>query len=637
MQDVTLNITLKLQGPILTHSTAPGASQLSSPFARNSQGRYYLAGSLVKGRLREAWTELESAAGQFLQTRCGLTKEQLLGSGSGNQQNYSTSTEPRRGRLHFEHFVDHNKGATSSQGPVRYRIKLDEARGSVSKGAYQVIEAPYATGEEASFIGQIHFRASDANDVEKIKDCIQIGLRWITNLGANCNVGFGRLLDAQVTDVQQSPDVQPAIVTATGAEKLELEITPQSPFCISRRRVADNLFESEIIIPGAVLKGSVAHSWRTLLGDDPDGEINAGYDPSRPELCEHFHLIRFTHAFPARAAQQLRPVTAPLSLVKAHEELYDVALFDKPILIGTPNTLNQTEWLTPAFAIDWKDDTEVRASFGWANPKREMRVRTEIDPARRKAKDEQLFAYEMIVPEDLVWHSSIDLSAITDSDVRQRVEEQLLRLLARRGNGQLDAYALRGLGKTKAQANISIQAAGSTPPKCVSNRTPQIDSQTQVRSWIVTLQTPAILCDPQEVNSDGLFEAYRQAWDQLSSSTIQLNHFFAQQSLSGGYYLYRRFMKADEYYPYLLTDPGSVFVLEAVKGKQSEAQVCIDDWLEHGLPLPGWAVKRYERNNLPGNDWRNCPYLREGGYSEIAVNLAVHMELSPQPQEVKQL
>lgn len=632
MQDVTLNIRLKLQGPILTHSTAPGASKLSSPFARNSQGQYYIAGSLVKGRLREAWTELESAAGQFLQTRCGLTMEQLLGSGSGNQQNNSTSIEPRRGRLHFEHFVDHSKGAaTSSQGPVRYRIKLDEGRGSVSKGSYQVIEAPYATGEEASFIGQVHFRTRDASDVKKISDCIQIGLRWITNLGANCNVGFGRLLDAQITDVQQSTDVQPAPVTATGADKLELEITPQSPFCISRRRVADNLFESEIVIPGAVLKGSVANSWRTLLGDDPNGEINAGYDPSRPELCEHFHLIRFTHALPTQAGQQSRPVTAPLSLIKAHDKLYDAARFNKPILICKQNTPNQSEWAAPEFAVDWKDDwgrANVSPLFGWANPKHEIRVRTAIDPTRRKARDEQLFAYEMIVPDDVVWHSSVDLSAITDLDARRIVEDQLRGLLAR---------GLRALGKTKAQADVSIQASGTTPPICVSNCAPLIDPQTEEPFWIVTFQTPAILCDPQEVNNGDLCEAYRLAWDQLSTSKIQLKHFFGQQSLSGGYYLYRRFMKPDEYYPYLLTDPGSVFVLAAAKGKGSEAQACISDWLEHGLPLPSWAVKRYERNSLPGNDWRNCPYLREGGYGEIAVNLAMHTNLSPQPEEVKEL
>jgi hypothetical protein len=78
-------------------------------------------------------------------------------------------------------------------------------------------------------------------------------------------------------------------------------------------------------------------------------------------------------------------------------------------------------------------------------------------------------------------------------------------------------------------------------------------------------------------------------------------------------------------------------VLAAVQDKESEAQACIDDWFEHGLPLPEFTLPRRRHDDLPPNDWRNCPYLREGGYGEIAVNLRVHTELSPQPQEVKQL
>jgi hypothetical protein len=583
---------------------------------------------LVKGRLREAWTELESAAGSFLQTRCGSTAEQLLGAGSGNQRNNGTSTEPKRGRLHFDNFVDQNKiTATSDKESVLYRIKLDEARGSVSKGAYQVIEAPYAAGAEACFVGHINFRAIDAAQADKIKDCIQIGLRWITNLGANCNVGFGRLLDAQITDTQYSSPALQYIPAPTGAEKFDLEIIPQTPFGITRRRVADNLFESEMIIPGAVLKGCLAHTWRSLLGDDPDGEIQAGYDSSRSELCEHFHNIRFTHAFPANENQQARPVTAPLSLVKAHnDKLYDVALFDRPVLIGKQN--EPMEWIAPAFAIDWKDNREVQQLFGWANPKRELRVRTAIDSTRRKAKDEQLFAYELIVPDGVAWHASVDISAITDPTTRRKVEQQLLGLLA---------YGLHGLGKTKAQANVVIRDIGSNPSVYPSRHDPQIDPQTNEQYWIVTLQTPTILCDPQEVNSSGLFDAYRKTWDELSSSTVQLKHFFARQVLSGGYYLYRRFMKPDEYYPYFLSEPGSVFMLAAVQNRESEAQDCIKDWLAHGLPLPSYAQPGSRHDSLPRNDWRNCPYLREGGYGEIAVNLDVHWDKRPQPQEVKQL
>lgn len=623
MQDVTLTVTLTLQGPILTHSTGPGASHLSSPFARNARGEYNVPGSLIKGRLREAWTELESAVGNFLPARCGLTIEQLLGHGSGNQQNDELSTQPKRGRLHFEDFVDHHKSRTSSgQEQVRYRIKLDEARGSVSRGAYQVIEAPYAVGEEASFVGQIRFRAKDAGDAQKIRDCIEMGLRWVTNVGANCNVGFGRLLDVQVTD-RPAATANPASVTATGAERLEIQIAPLSPFCVSRRRIADNLFESDIFIPGAVLKGCVAHTWRTLRGDDPDGEINTGYDLTRAELCEHFHSVRFTHAFPARRSQRSRPVTPPLSLVKlqAHEgALYDLALFREPILIGEPNGSNRTKWIAPSFDIDWKDDSDVRQLFGWANPTRELRVRTAIDPNRRKAKEEQLFAYEMIVPDDVIWHAAIDLSAITDLSSRKKVEEQLVGLLM---NG------LRGLGKTKAEATVSVSPAGSAPPIHASDPAPRIDAQSQQHSWIVTLQTPALLCDPEDVKSNGLLEAYRRTWDKLSSFTLHLEYFFARQSLSGGYYLYRRFMKPGEYYPYLLTDAGSVFVLSALPGKEPEAQTCIKDWLTHGLPIPELTLPVIKDDSLPHDDWRNCPYVREGGYGEIAVNLETHQTMRP--------
>jgi CRISPR/Cas system CSM-associated protein Csm3 (group 7 of RAMP superfamily) len=630
MQDVTLTVTLTLQGPILTHSTAPGASHLSSPFARNARGEYTVPGSLIKGRLREAWTELESVVGDFLQGRCGLTIEQLLGSGSGNQRNNGLSTQPKRGRLHFEDFVDGDETVTSSgEEQVRYRIKLDEARGSVSKGAYQVIEAPYAAGEEARFVGQIRFRAKDAGDVQKIKECVEIGLRWVTNIGANCNVGFGRLLDVQLTDSHPPATTTTASVTATGAERLEIQITPLSPFCVSRRRIADNLFESEDIIPGAVLKGCVAHTWRTLRGDDPDGEISTGYDPSRAELCEHFHAVRFTHAFPAECSQGLRPVTAPLSLVKLQGQegaLYDVAQFREPILIAEPNVPNKSKWSAPNFDIDWKDNRDVKERFGWESPKRELRVRTAIDANLRKAKEEQLFAYEMVVPDGVTWHGSIDLSAITDLSTRAKVEEQLAGLLI---NG------LRGLGKTKAEALVSVSPAGSAPPIHASDPAPRIDAQSQQHSWIVTLQTPALLCDPEDVKSNGLLEAYRRTWDKLSSFTLHLEYFFARQSLSGGYYLYRRFMKPGEYYPYLLTDPGSVFVLSAVPGKEPEAQTCIEDLLAHGLPIPELTLPAINDESLRRDDWRSCPYLREGGYGEIAVNLCVHFE--HRPQEVKSL
>src|SRR6185436_4818580 len=192
MPDYTLTVGLTLQGPILTHSSGIGASGISSPFALNADGHRYLPRTLIKGKLRQAWEELRSAAGPAFNPEI----RSLLGDQSADSQNSVTSVEPIRGRLHFEDFVD-----SSNRAPeIRYRISIDEDRGSVRKGAYQVLEAPYAVGEHITFTGQIHYRAVDQNDSNLIKQYIETGLRWITSVGAERTIGFGQLVEVSVSE-----------------------------------------------------------------------------------------------------------------------------------------------------------------------------------------------------------------------------------------------------------------------------------------------------------------------------------------------------------------------------------------------------------------------------------------------------
>lgn len=597
MPDYTLTVDLTLQGPILTNSSGAGASGISSPFAINAEGHRYLPRTLIKGKLRQAWQELHSAAGSAFAPDI----ESLLGPAPGDDNN-APSVEPIRGRLHFEDFVD----KSSRTSDILYRISIDEERGSVSKGAYQVLEAPYAVGERVAFTGQIHYRTIDQNDSDLIKRYIETGMRWITSFGAERTVGFGRLIDVKVSEVSSAPLAHsPIRDSITGTDKLELKLIPQSPFCLSRRRISNNLFESETVISGAAIKGSLASSWRSLIGLSPNGAVTAAMDNARLELCDYFDKIRITHAFPAPAGQSLRPVTAPLSLVKANEQIYDVALIDGPALVGNPLT-------APKFAVDWKSHNYVQNHFGWADPERELRVRTSIDSSRRKAKDEQLFAYDMVVPQGKAWFCQIDLSAVPEEH-RVKVESQLRDLLS---------HDLRGLGKTKSRLKVDIIAQGAASPKHIS----QSDPRDGV--WVVTLQTPALLCDPAKVDEENLHTAYAKVWSQFSEDSLRLKHFYAQQSLAGGFYLYRRFQQSKDYSPWLLTDAGSVFVLESEPDQQSHAQVCIDYWLAHGLPLPAWAEIRY------GNHWTSCPFLREGGYGEIAVNLDIHWSRQPKEGEI---
>jgi hypothetical protein len=261
--------------------------------------------------------------------------------------------------------------------------------------------------------------------------------------------------------------------------------------------------------------------------------------------------------------------------------------------------------------VDWKDAGDVNTKFGWPKLTRELRVRTAMDRQRRRAQEAQLFAYEMVVPEGRDWYGTVDLSRIPQ-DARPAVVAQLQSLLS---------YGLRGLGKTKVSAQVQTDV--SLTPVHTSYANPYDNL------WVVTLQTPMLLCDPTLLNetsgNNELFAAYDAAWQDISGGVIELVRFFASQSLAGGYQALR-FQPNQPYNPFLLTDHGSVFVLEAAHD-HALAQAFVNEVLYHGLPLPTWAKTRY------GEDWRTCPFLPEDGFGEVVVNLSCHTQQKP-AQEV---
>jgi len=274
----------------------------------------------------------------------------------------------------------------------------------------------------------------------------------------------------------------------------------------------------------------------------------------------------------------------------------------------------------PAFAVDWKDGSDIEKIFGWdEKPRRELRVRTAMDRERRKAKDKDLFAYEMIIPKDFKWLGRIDLSRISDTAVREKVEAQLRQLLS---------LGLMGMSKTKTSAKIEV--ANSLIENKIKSFCEPIKRNGQ-EYWVITLQTPAILCNPVTLNetstSEDLLNNYKEVWNKLSGYKLELSHFFATQSLAGGYYLHKRFQDGRHYNPYLLTDAGSVFVFT----EKIDAKGVIEKWLQSGLGFPQWAKEKYGKNGgTDGDNWQNCPYIPENGYGEIAVN--IHHSFSSIPE-----
>lgn len=602
MYSVILAVTLTLEGPILSKSTSMGGYGLDAVMAKNYKEEYYLPGTLIKGRLRQSIEELNN-----LDSSLQDFNDNWLGKESGNNDN-KAPVPPMRTRLNFSDFV-YEKSDTDK---TLHRIKIDKERGSVEKGSLLVIEAPFAVGEQVEFKGKITFTAGDKSEIDSVKKSVETGLKWIPAFGSEKSVGFGRLLKVQIDESKKELIHSLSQNRGSGSELIDIIIKPDSPFCFAKRQVTKNLFESEDIIPGSAIKGALVSTWSGILGKSGSIKVDANFDSRRKELSEHFDKIRITHAFPIHNSQNKRPVIAPLSIVKVKKEgedketIYDVAFQKTAVLIEGYDH-------APAFAIDWKGRSDVEKIFGWDKmPDHELRIRTAIDRDRRKAEDKKLFAYETVIPKDFKWASRIDLSRIADNSIKEKVELQLREILS---------LGLTGMSKTKISAKIDFPA---------SELESKIESKCEPRGknkyWVITLQTPAILCNPANLNEAStdkdLFSEYAAVWNQISGETLELSHFFAAQSLAGGYYLYKRFQDGKNYSPYLLTDAGSVFILTEVQNENIDAKTKIEQWFKSGLEFPEWAKKQYGKNNQPdGDNWTNCPYIPENGFGEIAVNL----------------
>lgn len=579
MQETKWNLQITLQGPFITQSTRPEGFAIDAAMARRADGRCYLPGTQVKGKARQAWAELAEAAPGQLST--SLTS--LFGPPAGHAADEAAPgpLNMDRGRLRFTDCLLEQDG----QDELRYRIEIDLDRGSVSDGMLQVIESRFAAGEQLTFSGAVFCQLLPAEDGAELRRALEAALRWTVSFGAEKSIGFGRLISVALMDDttwarRYTPTVQPGL--AADAEVFRLVLEFDEPFCIAKRRRDENLFESERFVPGNVIKGAFAQ----LLG------LSAATTAATRDsvLAKHFSAIRVGHALPVSAGAEITPIAAPLSLGFVSDVPYDFALCPQPVLVGG---------CAPQFAPDWKHTqrSEVDRSCGWPKLETEMRVRSAQSREDRRAKDQALFAYESIVPFGNRWVSLIDLNQIQEPSQRIRIQQELKQLCQ---NG------LPGIGKTKCRARVEFTAAPAR-----SELSP-IEG-----NWVVTLQSDALLSDPRNVTANdpagSLALEYGRVWREILGPDWKLSHYFAQQELSGGRYLYQRFQRGKGYRPFLLTRAGSVFVFRSQK-PEDESRV-LASLIQRGLPLKQWVADYYY-----GDTWDRNPYVPENGFGSISVN-----------------
>lgn len=607
----TIQVELTLEGPILTSGGEMSEPGIDAPMARDHLGRFMLPFSLVKGKVRDAFNDLgaKDKEGVFNDIatleRIGTTPAQLdewLG-----QKCHDGQFDPERGLLRVTDFVTDNPGGKR----VIDRIQLDQETGSVAGRMLQMVEAPFDYGEHVTFRGEIEFAAASPKNAKDIATAVDQALRWIPAFGAYRTIGFGRTHSVKVHDPVAVPNQ--ATGRADSTDVLSYSMALDRPLCVVGKKHSRNHFESEEVISGAVLKGTVARMIVELSGREAKF-VGLGTSADFPELCEHFEKIRFAEARPRGVESKTRPIEPPLSIVTspaavAKGGIYDVALATGPCLI---------HGAAPAFRPDWKDHeaSRVRAYFGWSDLPRERRTRTAIDENTWRAKDEQLFSYGLVLPsrksgdstESFVWDGNIGLESVP-ANSRAAVRDQLVKLLS---------LGIRGIGKSRAVGRLSWKTVTAE-----GNRTFAVGA-----TVVVTLQTEFLMTDPellQGANARSLSEAYAAFWHEASSGSLKLVRYFARQSLQGGFLSQRSFGKG-KYEPFLVTDRGSVFVLEVVGENAGQR---LDDWITVGLPVPAWVRTRYQsedRSGQPRPLWQTCPFLPHAGYGEIALNLPCHQQ-----------
>jgi hypothetical protein len=267
------------------------------------------------------------------------------------------------------------------------------------------------------------------------------------------------------------------------------------------------------------------------------------------------------------------------------------------------------QFRVPVFPIDWKEsDRQLAIKHYPQGPRvaKALTIRTAIDAESGTAADEQLFSMETVIPGDTDWGANLSLHHIRDTATRKAVIAELDALLQQ--------APLCNLGKTKALADASLEAP--FPYSCEEEWNPQtLETGQSVRLY---LQSPARLLSTGTalagVNGEqALFDAYAQAWSALSRGSLALRHFRARQQLRGGHYWWRRYRveQADSYHPEILTDSGSVFVLEVRDA--ALARPHLQRWRQLGLPQ--------HDDGAGGDDWRHNPFIAANGYGEIAINL----------------
>jgi hypothetical protein len=590
---------------------------------RNERGRPIIPRDQVSGILRMAMETLGGApawrGGANGKARPGRAASvvgeadivRLFGEASKPvQPNHPEHDRPERGRLHFGDL----EADREAEHGVTTRIEIDDVLGAVKAGALQVIELVATVGTDVTFEGEVTLDADSVLGAERVEGVLRKVLRIIPAIGAFKSAGFGEVVDTNVKIRRRSSlSVAKSFTSSGGETRRAFRITFDRPILVDARRVTDNLFVGCDIVPGAAFKGALAEQLRS-----------ADVDPEKDPLwTEALAGLRVSHGFPENDSLVPFGFPVPASTLCGYPDgtrTFGDALLAEPRSSGADGDGfvfgDARKPTLGLFPIDWKaDEFSAFAHEGQRFPKYDTltelpRTHVAIDPDDLVAIDQQLYG-------------TIAKGVLRDPSGKQRswrvvVDAENVPAECRESLFALWSAGLGPIGRTGAFAAVSEIGSAQTEKDRFDGlrlaSPPQADPAS-ADLFAVTLLTPTLMIDPRGTRDER--SQYANFW--ALACGAELVDLFATRSLAGGYIATRRRVYGKAYYPFVLTDAGSVFLLRNPDVPR------LTMLLRHGLAPVAISDGRGGTIRL---DWRNCPYLPENGFGEFACNLVDHAALA---------
>lgn len=580
--------------PFVSRSSDSGAVGIDLPLARNAAGKVMIAGSHVVGKLGAALRELRDLMGddplaqdlsQDLATLLPGHENSLPQADRETADKNSNGREARRA-LTASDFV---LASDINDAGTRTRVAIDNVKGTVLEGMMQVIEQPFATGQELAFEGQL--RVVGPLNVDR-KTRIIKALQFVTQMGGLRSVGYGEI---QQVEERNATLLHPAQGNLADATRILARLRFDDVFCAGEARNSPNTYTSAEFVPGGVIKGAIARQMLASVGKSGflDEAANKGaFTGDLAQLAQEFGKIRILHAQPAAKDAETRPRRAiPCSLAAIENAgdpvVVDLAMLDSPL---APVLING---IVPVSPFDWKDPVRqaAKAVLGIADgPKRLLRVRTQIDDNSKAAVTSRLFGVEYTRGDEHDFLAEIDLSNCNKPGAVFRGLQAVL------------AHGLTGIGRSGAYAQVTLEAPAENLKHPKSNRI------------VAVLQSAALLRDPSRPTVN-LRDAYSEAFAELGlPENIELKAAFVSERLAGGGF-FRNRLEGAKYKPWLLTEAGATFVYQSKDGSEIDPSTLFPN----GLAIPT-TVLVYHGLETAADVYRRCPYLPQNGYGELVVS-----------------